>query len=157
MKRKSLALYASVMFNAVLLVLVIWPADSDRFVLGQVASNVGPYAAVSSQMSSSRDTLWLADRVSGMLIVFDYDQGDDERPLQASGTRDLREDLIQRQVGNLMLISTNTSSSRSIVCVIDTDSEKMAVYTYDRGDRRIEPVQRVDLRVALGKVAPAPL
>ena len=157
MKRKSIALYASVIFNAVLLVLVIWPADSDRFVLGQVASNVGPYAAVSSRMSSSRDTLWLADRVSSTLVVFDYDQSDDQRPLQVAGTRNLREDLVQRQVGNLMLISSNTSSSRSIVCVVDTDSEKMAVYTYDRGDRRIEPVQRVDLRIALGKIAPAPL
>ena len=68
--------------------------------------------------------------------------------------QDLRQDLDEAQVGDLFLISVGISSSNSVVCVIDTDSEKMAVYEFDGGSDIIQGIQRTYLRVDLGKVRP---
>ncbi|MCD6405298.1 MAG: hypothetical protein J7M19_05695 [Planctomycetes bacterium] len=153
MKGKQVALYISVALNAALLVLLSVPGDENRLVLGQVSSNVGAYAAVSSEVSGgNQDALWLADRVSGMLVVYQQRIGTrDKKPFQMMDRRSLRDDLDERQVGNLMMLTAKISSSNSVVCVIDTDSERMAVYEFDRSDRRIKPVQYNNLRVDLGK------
>ncbi len=152
MKAKSLVLYLSIALNVALLVLAVRPATEYKIAYGQVAQNAGAYSAVSSQAGGSQHALWIADRVSGNLAVFQYELGVDESPFQVMDRRDLREDLQERTIGNIMMISANTSSSNSVVCVIDTDSERMAVYRYDRPNRRIEAVQRSDLRIDLGMV-----
>lgn len=157
MKGKSIVFYASIALNVILLAFLAIPQAQDRFAFGQVSSNVGALAAATSMATSSRDVFWLADRVSGTLIAYDYDQGDDEQPLQWAQRRSLREDLEQRGIGPLMLLPMRTSSSHSAVMVIDTDSERMVVYTYNLQDRAIIPIQKNDLRVDLGKAQPAPM
>ncbi len=153
MKGKQVALYISVALNAALLVLLSVPGDEHRLVLGQVASNVGAYAVVSSEVSGgNQDALWLADRVSGTLLVYQQRIGTrSERPFQIMARRNLRSDLRERQVGNLMLVTAKISSSNSVVCAIDTDSERMVVYEFDRNARRINLVQQNNLLVDLGK------
>ena len=152
MKVKSTAFYASVVLNVLLLAFLAAPQARDRFAFGQVSSSVGAFAAASSQSSSSRDAFWLADRVSGTLVAYDYDTTRDEMPLAWAQRRSLREDLQQRNLGPLMIVPMRTTSNRSAVMVIDTDSERMAVYTYDPQDRAIVPIQRNDLREDLGKI-----
>lgn len=157
MKGKSIVFYVSIALNVILLAFLAIPQAQDRFAFGQVSSSAGALAAATSQASSSRDVLWLADRVSGTLVAYDYSTTNDERPLQWAERRSLREDLQQRSLGPLMLVPMRTSSSRSAVMVIDSDSERMAVYRYDLQDRAIIPVQRNDLRVDLGIVQPEPM
>ncbi|MHC4713143.1 MAG: hypothetical protein ACYTAN_07715 [Planctomycetota bacterium] len=155
MKARSWTLYVSLALNVALLILVLRPASDDRMVFGQVAASGGNFAAAASQAGSSRDALWLADRVSGTLVVYDYTLGRDEAPLQWVERRNLRDDLELRQLSEIMVVPMNYSSSRSIVCVIDTASERMAVYSYDISNKRINAVQRNDLRIDFGKTQAA--
>jgi len=157
MKAKRTVLYASLALNVALLVLLAWPsAPQAQPLFAQVASRVGNYSAVSAQAGGSRDALWVADRVSGTVAVYRYEYGgDDQPPLMLMDRRDLNVDLEEAQVGNLMLISTAISSSRTVVCAIDTDSERMVVYEYDPGEEYVEVLQKNDLRVDMGKVQPA--
>ena len=140
MKGKSIVFYASIALNVILLAFVAIPQAQDRFAFGQVSSSAGALAAATSMATSSMDVFWLADRVSGTLVAYDYDQGDDEQPLQWTQRRNLKEDLEQRGIGPLMLVPMRTSSTRSALMVIDTDSERMAVYAYNFQDHTIEPV-----------------
>ncbi len=156
MKARSWTLYVSLALNVALLILILRPASDDRLVFGQVAASGGNFAAASSQAAGSRDALWLADKVSGTLVVFDYTLGNSEAPLQWVERRNLKDDLELRQLSEIMIVPMNYSSSRSIVCVIDAASERMAVYSYDANNKRIETVQRNDLRIDLGKTQAAP-
>jgi len=158
MKTKSFALYVSAALNVALIVLVLWPAAGpDRFAIGQVAASAGAYSAAAVQTGSSRDSLWVADKASGILAVFDYSlSSKDPQPLQVGDRRNLNEDMELRQLGNLMVVPMKRSSTRSLVCVIDTDSERMVVYSYDLNDRVVEVIQRNDMRVTLGKVPATP-
>ncbi len=152
MKAKSWALYASVAFNVVLAILLCRPGGEERFVFGQVTASGGNYAVAASPAGGSRDALWLVDKASGTLVVFDYTIGSGEDvPLQSVEKRNLRDDLQIRQLSEILMVPVNYSSSRSVICVIDTASERMAVYRYDQNYRRIETVQRNDLRIDLGK------
>ena len=102
MKSKSFVLYASLALNVALLVIAFRPGDADRLVLGQAVAKAGNYAAASSQSGSSRDAMWLADRVSGSLVVFDYALSSAaDKPLQVAERRNLRQDLNVRQLGEI--------------------------------------------------------
>ena len=146
MKGKSFAFYVSVAFNVALLVLVLWPGGWERTAQAQVAARSGNLVAASIQAGSSRDALWVADRASGRLLVFDFELNAKGDPLQVGAARDLRADLETRQLGNLMMVPMKISSSRSAVVVIDSDAQRMGVYTYDLNKRIITPLQGTDLR-----------
>lgn len=157
MKTRSTALYVSVALNAVLVAAVVFlPRTRYDVAFGQVAESSGAYSAVSTKSGGgSRDVLWMADRASGRLAAYQYVLSSRaESPLQRMDVRDLRQDLLEAQVGNLLLISVGISSSNSLVCVIDTDSEKMAVYEFDPSSDTIQGIQQTDLRVDFGKVRP---
>ncbi len=157
MKTRSLALYGSIALNALLVALLLIPGQDSRYAFGEVSASQGALAAASSQISSSRDAFWLADRVSGTLVVYDYPPTVGDVPLERVERRNLREDLQQRALGPLMIVPMRTSSTRSVVMVIDTDSERMAVYSYDVSNRVINAVQRNDLRVDFGTAPELPI
>jgi hypothetical protein len=156
MKAKSIALYASIAANVVLLVLAVWPKTDYNIALGQAASTAGNYTAVASKGDSDQDVVWLANKVTGQLVVFQYQLENQDEPIQVVGQRDLRTDLEERQVGNLLLVGSSISSMRSVVCVADTDSDKMVVYSYTRSNRLVEGVQRIDLRQYFSRQAVVP-
>lgn len=148
MKAKGIILYASIGLNILLLALMVWPGGEGQ---AQVAAKVGNFTAVSAKGGGSQDALWVADRVSGRLTVYQYELGARDEPVRIVGTRNLRDDLEQRQIGNLMLISSDISSTRAAVYAIDTDSERMAIYEYNRSDLAIDGIQKRDLREDFGK------
>jgi hypothetical protein len=148
MKRRTVALYASVALNVALLVLAGWPRNDANVVLGQTASVVGSYAAISAKGGGNQDALWLANRTTGKMVVFQYQLGSQNDPVQIVGIRNLLADLEERQIGNLMLISTDVSTSNAIAFAIDTDSNKMAVYEYNRPNRTVDGIQKIDLTEA---------
>ena len=145
MRKNSIVLYASLALNVALLVLVAWP--HNEVVFGQVASTVGAYAAVSARSGAGvQDALWLANRTTGQLAIYMHVRDTASRkPIQLVETRDLRDDLDERQIGNLMLTATNVSDSRAIVFVIDTDSRRMVAYEYSHPNRTVTLLQQVDL------------
>jgi hypothetical protein len=145
MRKSSVALCASIVLNIVLLVLLTWPGN---FAMGEVAGVLGNYAAVSAKGGGSQDALWLANRAAGRLLVFQYKLGGREDAVELVDNRDLRADLELRQLGSLMLVSAAVSDSRSNVYVIDTDADRMVVYSYDRSKRLVTLIQQTDLRAA---------
>ena len=157
MKSKSIVLYASVAVNAALLVLLAWPRDNGlnlAFAEG-AATNVGNLSAAVSRGGGEQDAVWIADRVSGRMVVYQYKLGEKVDPIQLAGGRDLRVDLDERQIGQLMIVPANISSTRAVVLVIDTDSERIAAYEYSRSNDLLEGIQKIDLRQDLGKGTPA--
>jgi hypothetical protein len=157
MKSKSFVLYASVALNAALLVLLAWPRGNDlNLALAQsVSTNVGNLSAAVARGGGEQDAVWIADRVSGRMVIYQYELGETVDPIRLVGGVDLREGLDERQIGQLMLLPSAFSSSRATVYVIDTDSERAAIYYYDRSKGVVEGVQRIDLRQDLGKSLPA--
>ncbi len=151
MKVKSTVLYLSVALNVALLVFLVLPRSADNLAFANVASIVGNYAAVTARSSSSAEALWLANRATGKLVIYQHQSGFQDNPVEIADTIDLTVDLDERQVGNLMLVATDISSSTSAVFVIDTDSEKMAVYQYDKPNRTVKGIQRMDLRTTFGR------
>ena len=154
MKPRSIVLYLSLALNVVLLVLFIIPRD-DGLVFAATASSVGAYSGVSSLGGGNQDALWLANRQTGTLAVLQYRLGTSQNPVEVVGTRDLRSDLEVRNLGNLMLLETAVSSSSSVVFVIDTDYNRMAVYEYNRGEHIVNGIQKLDLTEVLGSGAAA--
>jgi hypothetical protein len=154
MKAKPVALFASIALNAALLVLVAWPRTSSNTALAQQYGQVsGSFAAVSSKGGGNQDATWIAERVSGALVVYQYQLGATSNPILLVGTRDLKADLNERQIGNLMLIPANISDSRGVVYVLDTDSQRMAAYEYNRSDKTVSGIQRIDLRTDIQSAA----
>jgi len=149
MKAKSTLLYVSLVLNAALLLVLAWPRPVENLAFGQVAAQIGAYAAVSAKGGGNQDALWIANRTSGRMLVLQYQLGVQDSPVEVVGVRDLRDDLNERQIGNLMLVTTDISASTAVVYVIDTDADKMAIYQYNRSNRAVDGIQRMDLREQL--------
>lgn len=156
MKAKGMTLYASIALNAALLVLVAWPRTNDNTAFGQFGQITGSFAAVSTKGGGNQDVMFLAERASGALLAYQYQLGANVDPIILVGARNLKIDLDQRQLGNIMLVPCNVSDSRGVVFVIDTDSQRSAVYEYIRSDRAVNGIQRIDLRADIQRAVAAP-
>jgi len=156
MKARSIALYASLAANVALLVLAVWPKTEYNIAFGQAASTAGNYCAVASGGYGDQDAVWIANRVTGQLVAFQYQLGTQNRPIQVVGQRDLRSDFEERQIGNLLLVGSTIANMSSAVFVVDTDSDKMVVYSYNRGAAAVEAIQQIDLSKYFGSQAAAP-
>jgi hypothetical protein len=146
MKARPVALYASIAFNAALLVLVAWPRHDSNVAFGQYGLAGGSFAAVSAKGGGSQDATWIADRVSGALLVYQYSLGAQADPIALVGSRDLRVDLEEKQIGNIMLIPASISDSRGLVYCLDMDSQHMVAYEFNRSTTTVTGVQKIDLR-----------
>ena len=145
MRGKSIILYVSLALNVILLVLAAWPVS------GQVPTSVGNYTAISAKGGGNQDALWLANRSTGKMVIYQYELGRQDNPVQVVGIRDLRADLEERQIGNLMLQTAGITGSTSVVFVIDTDSDRMVVYEYNRPNLTLTALQKIDLRADFAK------
>ena len=158
MKLPKAVLYMSLALNIALLIIAVQPKTEYNVALGQTTAQGGKYAAASYKVGGSRDALWVAERDSARLLLFQYETSSSSElvmPLQAS--RDLRADLEQQRVGNLIMLTPSISSSRSLLCVIDTDSGRMVLYEYNTSNNIIELLQQTDLSAALGQVPARPV
>jgi len=155
MKAKTVILYASLALNVALLVLVAIPRSQDNLALAQATANVGTYSAVASKGGGSQQALFIANKVSGTMVIYQWQLGAQQNPIQLVGVRDLKVDLNERQLGNLMLIAADISDTRSAVFAIDTDSDRCGVYEYSRSDKRVNGVQLLDLRADLSSATGA--
>jgi len=151
MKARPVALYASIAFNAALLVLVAWPRHDSNLAFGQYGLAGGSFAAVSAKGGGSQDATWIADRVSGALLVYQYSLGAQENPVSLVGSRDLRVDLEEKQIGNIMLIPASISDSRGLVYCLDMDSQHMVAYEFVRSTATVTGVQKIDLRADINE------
>ncbi len=152
MKGKAV-LYASLALNVVLLVVLAVPrgADLNLAKAEAVSVNVGSLAATVSRGGGEQDAVWIADQVTGMMSVYQYDLSSQTDPVKLIATIDLRTGLQSRQLGPLMLLPSAISSNRAIVFAIDTNSQRSAIYYYDRSAGTVTGEQRIDLRQAFAQ------